>query len=117
MLFEIPDEIMLYPMFSTSVALVDGEALSKKPGLNEIFTTVVSIPDYLKCEVVEVVGPLQKVILYTPNDENIADIVVGLHNINNPISKYRASSPAIPQIEASFFVHIHFLLSKFSNLF
>ena len=113
MLFEIPDEIMLYPMFSTSVALIDGEALSKKPGLNEIFTTVVSIPDYLKCEVVEVVGPLQKVILYTPNDENIADIVVGLHNINNPAPpKYRALSPAIPKIEAIFLVHLHFFSLK-----
>ena len=97
MLFEIPDEILTYPMFSTSVALADGEALSKKPGLNEIFARVVSIPDYLKCKVVGVEGTLQKVILYTPKNESVAEIMLGLHNNLTP--KYRALSPAIPKIE------------------
>ena len=112
MLFEIPDEILTYPMFSTSVALADGEALSKKPGLNEIFARVVSIPDYLKCKVVGVEGIHQTVILYTPKNESVAEIMLGLHNNLTP--KYRALSPAIPKIEV---LYIFFFPSKFSNLF
>lgn len=75
MLFEIPEEIMVYHMFSASVSLVDGEALSRKPGLNAVFAYEVSIPDYLNCKVVEVVDTHQIVKLYTPNRQNIATIM------------------------------------------
>jgi len=97
MLYQIPDGIMAYRLFSTSVALTNGEALSQKPGLNEIFASLVPSLGHLICEVVKVEATCHTVNLYDVNKQNIAKLVLGMYN--NSIPKVKALSPAPPPIQ------------------
>ncbi len=104
MLFQIPSEIMAYRLFCSTVALPDGEALSQKPGLNEIFASLVPSLDHLMCEVVNVEAPHQTVNLYDVKGQNIAEVVLRMYD--SLVPKLKALSPPAPppisKIEASF---------------
>ena len=112
MLFQIPDEIMAYRLFSTCVALVNGEALSQKPGLNEIFSSLVLSLNHLTCEVVPIESTIQTVVnLYNGERQNIAEVVLKIYS--NLVPKLKALSPAsspITKIKASFWLHLHIFL-------
>lgn len=102
MLFKIPDNILAYPVFSSTVALTDGEALSQKPGLNEIFASLVQSLDHLVCEVVKDGTTHQTVNLYDVKKQNIGQVVLRMYGNLVP-NKPKAMSPSpIPKIEASF---------------
>jgi len=103
MLFQIPDEMMAFRLFSTRVSLVNGEALSAKPGLNEIFNTLVSSLDPVISEVVKMEATHQIVNLFDTKKQSIAKLVLGLYN--DLLPKFMAISPTpptIPKIEVGF---------------
>ena len=103
MLFEIPDEMMAFRLFSTRVSLVNGEALSAKPGLNEIFNTLVSSLDPVISEVVKMEATQQIVNLFDTKKQSIAKLVLSLYN--DLLPKFMAISPTpptIPKIEVGF---------------
>ncbi len=105
MLFQIPDKIMAYNLFSTSVALTNGEALSQKPGLDEIFASLLPRFDHLMCKVVNVESTHQRVNLYDVNRQSIAKVVLRMYN--QLVPKVIALSPASPSIhiiQASFWL-------------
>lgn len=111
MLFQIPDKMMDYRLFSTSVSLVDGEALSAKPGLNEIFNTLMSFPDHVfESLVVKMEATHQVINLFDTNKkQNIIKHVLGLHN--DLIIKFRGvlpTPPFIPKIEVRFYAILQF---------
>ncbi len=100
MLFQIPDRIMAYRLFSITVALAGGEALSQKPGLNEVFATLVPSLDHLMCEVVGAEATHQTVNLYDVKGQNIAEVVLRMYE--NLVPKLKAlppAPPATPKIE------------------
>ena len=92
-------QIVGIPTLVATLALTDGEALSRKPGLNEIFASLVPNLDHLICEVVKVEATRHTVNLYDVNKQNIAKLVLSMYN--NMVPKVKALSPAplpIPNI-------------------
>jgi len=107
MLFKIPDNIMDYPRFSSTVALTDGEVLSLKPGLNGIFASLVSSSDHLVCEVVKDGSTHQTVNLYDVNKrQNIGQMVLRIYDnlgANKPIAIIPASPTINPVGKITFY--------------
>ncbi len=104
MLFQIPDNILAYPAFSSTVALENREALSRKPGLNETFATLMPHLDHLVCAVREFTSTPQTIELFDVNGQDIASELVRMCNLNNLARKPKAMLPApppFPKIEAS----------------
>ena len=101
MLFKIPDNMMTYRLFSTSVSLVNGEALSAKPGLNEIFNMLASNLNPIVSQVVKVEANHQIIELKDTKGQSIASIAVDIYN--NLVSKIwgvAPNPPIISEIEA-----------------
>lgn len=111
MLFQVSSEIMAY---CPTAALPDGEAFSQKPGLNEIFASLVPSLDHLMCEVVNVEAPHQAVNLYNVKGQNIAEVVLRMYD--SLVPKLKALSPPAPtptpKIEASFGLNFFFFFLK-----
>lgn len=106
--FQIPVEIVAYCLFSTSVTLVNGEALYQKLWVNEIFTSVEPSLDHLVCE-----ATCQMIDLYDVERKNIAKVMLRMYH--NLVPKLKAWSPAISKIKASFWIALNIFRITFAN--
>jgi len=102
MLFQIPDGIMAYHLFSTTVALAGGEALTQKPGFKLNFSSLVPNLGHLMCEFVGA-GPTHQIVnLFDFKGQNIAEIVLKMCDGLLPKLKTLPLAPlAIPKIEVT----------------
>jgi len=109
MLFQIPDEMMACRLFSTIASLVNGEALSAKPGLNEIFNLLVSNINPIASQVVKVESNHEIIELKDIKGQSIASLALG--HYNDMILKLRGmlpTPPLIPKIEVRFYAIYNF---------
>ncbi len=109
LLFQIPDNLMAYRLFSTSASLVNGEALSAKPGLNEIFNLLVSNINPIASQVVKVESNHEIIELKDIKGQSIASLALG--HYNDMILKLRGmlpTPPLIPKIEVRFYAIYNF---------
>lgn len=97
-LFETSHKFMYYAQCSTCVSLVDGEALSSKPGMNLMFAKLMSNTDFsLNCKVVAK-EPTHHTIRLSDESQDLAEFLLKLYN-DSTISDLLKSSA---RIEARF---------------
>ena len=111
-LFETSHTFMYYAQCSTCVSLIDGEALSSKPGMNLMFAKLMSNTDVsLNCKVVAK-EPTHHTIRLSDESQDLAEFLLELYNDSTIISELLDESSA--GIEASlwcipFYIIIIFL--------